>query len=56
MERAAANELERQAAEIEGLQQRVRELEREVEFLRRYGNKDCTAMADAALVAEELAQ
>lgn len=28
---------------------RVAELVREVEYLRSYGNKDCTAMADAAL-------
>lgn len=28
------------------LRQRIAELEFEVEALRRYGNKDCTAMAD----------
>jgi hypothetical protein len=28
---------------------RIEELEREVEVLRQYGNKDCTAMADEAL-------
>lgn len=29
--------------------ERIEELEREVDFLRRFGNKDCTAMADEAL-------
>lgn len=32
--------------------QRIKRLEREVEVLRLYGNKDCTAMADEALSKE----
>ena len=30
-------------------QPEVKQLEQEIEYLRRYGNKDCTAMADEAL-------
>lgn len=30
------------------------EAKREIEYLRRYGNKDCTAMADEALATEEV--
>jgi uncharacterized protein YlxW (UPF0749 family) len=33
----------------EELKARIKHLEREVEVLRRYGNKDCTAQADEAL-------
>ena len=33
--------------------ERIAELEREVRILRQYGNKDCTAMADAALTEEQ---
>lgn len=39
--------------EAKQLEARVAELERENEYLRRYGNKDCTAMADEALKGEE---
>jgi cell division protein FtsB len=38
--------------ENEALKQRIKRLEREVELLRLYGNKDCTAMADEALAKE----
>lgn len=38
-----------QAASIEQLQVRVKELDREIDILRLYGNKDCTAMADEAI-------
>ena len=34
---------------IDDLERKLREAEREVSVLRQYGNKDCTAMADAAL-------
>jgi len=34
------------------LQDRIKRLEREIELLRLYGNKDCTAMADEALSKE----
>jgi rRNA maturation protein Rpf1 len=34
------------------LQERIKRLEREIELLRLYGNKDCTAMADEALSKE----
>ena len=34
------------------LQDRIKRLEREIELLRLYGNKDCTAMADKALSKE----
>lgn len=37
------------ANEIDGLKKHVSSLRREVEILRRYGNKDCTAMADEEL-------
>lgn len=43
---AAADERDRLAAEVAALR-------REVEVLRDYGNKDCTAMADEALIAED---
>jgi hypothetical protein len=36
-------------ADIKDLHAEVERLKREVETLRHYGNKDCTAMADAAL-------
>ena len=35
--------------ERDELRKRVAELRREVEFLRHYGNNDCTAMADEAI-------
>ena len=38
----------------EELKARIKHLEREVEVLRRYGNKDCTAMADQALKEAKL--
>jgi hypothetical protein len=38
-----------ESAELKALEDRIKSLEREVEMLRRYGNKDCTRMADAAL-------
>ena len=38
-----------QATKIRELQDRIKRLEREVEVLRCYGNKDCTAQADEAL-------
>ena len=38
--------------ENEALNQRIKRLESEVEMLRLYGNKDCTAMADEALAKE----
>ena len=34
--------------------QRIQRLEREVEMLRLYGNKDCTAQADEALKEDKL--
>jgi hypothetical protein len=34
---------------ISALQKRIAELEFEVSVLRRYGNKDCTAQADAQI-------
>ncbi len=43
---------QQQEAEIEKLQDRIKQLEREVQILRLYGNKDCTAMADEALTKE----
>lgn len=33
---------------------RIEQLEREIRYLRHYGNKDCTAMADAAMENNEL--
>ena len=47
-ERAERAELDRF-----NLGKRVDHLEREVEALRRYGNKDCTAMADEALAQQD---
>jgi hypothetical protein len=38
--------------EVPKLLNRIKLLEREVELLRLYGNKDCTAMADEALAKE----
>jgi hypothetical protein len=38
--------------ERDGSNERIKRLEREVEMLRLYGNKDCTAMADEALAKE----
>jgi hypothetical protein len=40
-------------AEAVALQERVKRLEREVELLRAYGNKDCTWMADQHLESEK---
>jgi hypothetical protein len=40
----------------EELAAEIRNLREEVEVLRRYGNKDCTAMADEALRAARLAK
>jgi len=34
--------------------ERVRELEREVQYLRHYGNKDCTAMAEEAMANRKM--
>lgn len=49
----AENELSRRMAsaamEAGQLRGRLAQLEREVEYLRHYGNKDCTAMADKAM-------
>ena len=44
-----ARQLER---ELNAANERIKRLEREVELLRLYGNKDCTAMADEALSKE----
>lgn len=38
------------------MQSRIDELEREVRYLRHYGNKDCTHMADAAMERHELSE
>lgn len=40
------------AQEIDRLHDEISDLKEEIEFLRRYGNKDCTAMANEALEAE----
>jgi len=41
-----------QATKIREQEERIKRLEREIELLRLYGNKDCTAMADEALSKE----
>jgi len=41
-----------QATKIREQEDRIKRLEREIELLRLYGNKDCTAMADEALSKE----
>jgi hypothetical protein len=38
--------------ELNAANDRIKRLEREVELLRLYGNKDCTAMADEVLKKE----
>lgn len=43
-----------QAKSYGALEARCRELQEEVRYLRAYGNKDCTAMADAARASSEL--
>lgn len=40
---------ERAMEKISKLKQENQRLEREIEILRQYGNKDCTAMADEVL-------
>jgi len=45
----AAQEIERLTQEKEALQKLVDELKKEIEILRQYGNKTCTAMADEVL-------
>ena len=35
-------------------QRMIHHLEREVRYLRHYGNKDCTAMADYAMICNEM--
>jgi len=44
-----AKQLER---ELNAARKRIKRLYREIELLRFYGNKDCTAMADEALAKE----
>ena len=39
---------------ILSLYDHIEELKREIRYLRTYGNKDCTAMADAAMKKNEL--
>ena len=46
-----ARQLER---ELNAANARIKRMEREVEVLRLYGNKDCTAMADQALKEAKL--
>ena len=46
-----ARQLER---ELNAANARIKRMEREVEVLRLYGNKDCTAMADQALKEDKL--
>ncbi len=46
---SALRESQKKVQSLEGRVAQAEKLEREVEFLRRYGNKDCTAMADEAL-------
>mgnify|MGYP001825929840 CR=1 FL=1 len=42
-----------QADALAAKDKRIASLEREVEILRAWGNKDCTAMADEALAKEQ---
>jgi hypothetical protein len=46
---AFARQIER---ELNTARKRIKRLYREIELLRLYGNKDCTAMADEALAKE----
>jgi hypothetical protein len=52
-ERRSTDNLLRHLADGKG---RIRELEREVRYLRHYGNKDCVAMAEEAMAKSELEQ
>jgi hypothetical protein len=42
-------EIRKIAEEVRIIEDRIKRLEREVELLRFYGNKDCTAQADEVL-------
>jgi hypothetical protein len=42
------------ASDYDALAARLAEAEREIRYLRTYGNKDCTAMAEAAMARREL--
>ncbi len=43
-----SRELRAIALDVRKMEERIKRLEREVELLRFYGNKDCTAQADEA--------
>ena len=45
-------EIRKIAEEVRIIEDRIKRLEREVELLRFYGNKDCTAQADEVLKKE----
>ena len=48
-----SRELRAIALDVRKMEERIKRLEREVELLRFYGNKDCTAQADEALKKED---
>jgi hypothetical protein len=47
-----SRELRAIALDVRKMEERIKRLEREVELLRFYGNKDCTAQADEVLKKE----
>jgi hypothetical protein len=47
-----SRELRAIALDVRKMEERIKRLEREVELLRFYGNKDCTAQADEVLTKE----
>jgi hypothetical protein len=47
-----SRELRAIALDVRKMEERIKRLEREVELLRFYGNKDCTAQADEVLKSE----
>jgi molecular chaperone GrpE (heat shock protein) len=49
---AACERIEELEAQVKAYANRIKRLEREVELLRLFGNKDCTAQADEVLKKE----